>query len=168
MTDKTNLPQKQGALSLAEVIEDQFEVVDLEAEEDFTISRTLSMDLATEILSAPESVSLDQITGEPFWLDSVNFFAKTTMKNAEHPYYVYLNCHWDDGRGFQGTTGSPFLMSRAVRLAQVQALPRRVMSVLVESRRNAGQASLWIVDAPERHHKENGSVIETTAEAQIS
>lgn len=161
---KTNLPERKTGTELIAEIASQYRVVSFDEMEGLTIERTMFAETATEVLMAPESVSLDEHTGEPFWLIGIDFFARSQVKGREDDVYAYINCYWDDGSGFQATTGSPFVISRVHRLTMLGVLPRRVMSVLVESKRNQGQSSLWIIEAPERPENGAGAVIATTAE----
>lgn len=159
---KTNLPERKTGTELIAEIASQYRVVSFDEMEGLTIERTMMAETATQVLAAPESVSLDEHTGEPFWLIGIDFFAQSQVKGREDDVYAYINCYWDNGSGFQATTGSPFVISRVHRLAMLGVLPRRVMSVLVESKRNQGQSSLWIVEAPQRTTGVVAEVIETT------
>lgn len=164
MTDKLSVPKHSDVRNPVLVIAEQYPVVTPDEMENLTLSRTLLAETATAVLAEPESHSLDEMTGEPFYLDGIDFFTYSQVKGREDDLYAYINCHWDNGNGFTVTTGSPFVLVRAHRLKELQVLPRRVMSVLVESRRNQGQSSLWIVDAPEARDNGVGRVLEATAE----
>lgn len=159
---KTNLPERKTGTELIAEIASQYRIVSFDEMEGLTIERTMFAETATQVLAAPESVSLDELTGEPFWLIGIDFFAQSQVKGREDDVYAYINCYWDNGSGFRATTGSPFVISRVHRLAMLGVLPRRVMSVLVESKRNQGQASLWIIEAPQRTTGLGEQVIETT------
>jgi len=164
MPAHSNLPEVTGAAALIDAISGNYRVVAVDEMEGLTIARTLTAETATAVLAEPESHPLDEMTGEPFWVDGIDFFTYSQVKGRESDLYAYINAHWDDGRGFQATTGSPFVISRVHRLSELGVLPRRVMSVLVESKRNAGQSSLWVVDAPVRADNGPRPVIEAEAE----
>jgi hypothetical protein len=164
MPDKTNLPARATSEELIVSIAANYTVVDPEELEGRTLLRTLTAETATQVLAGPESQSLDEMTGEPFWLVGIDFFTFSSVKGRESDLYAYIDCYHDDGRGFQVTTGSPFVISRVHRLGELGVLPRRVMSLLVESKRNQGQSSLWIVDAPKSRDNGGRGVVDTTGE----
>jgi hypothetical protein len=165
MPDQTNLPQKKTPVDVMAVVTRSYPFVSIDEMEGMSLQRTLAASTATAVLAEPESHALDEMTGEPFWLQGIDFFTFSQVKGHEADLYAYLNCYWDNGAGFTVTTGSPFVITRVHRLAELQVLPRRVMSILVESKRNQGQASLWIVEAPLVTGNGPVSIIETVAEA---
>ena len=162
MPTTSNLPERRTSADVITSISLRYPVVPPDELEGRTLVRTLTAETATAVLAAPESVALDDITGEPFWLMGISFFTYSQVKDRENDLYVYLDCYWDDGRGFSATTGSPFVISRVHRLSELGVLPRRVMSILVESRRNSGQSSLWIVEAPLSTSNGPGPIIEAS------
>jgi hypothetical protein len=164
MPDKSNLPEKKSPSRLIEIVAQSYPVVSIDEMEGMSLQRTLAAQTATQVLAEPESHSLDEMTGEPFWLQGIDFFTYSQVKDRENDLYAYLNCYWDTGAGFTVTTGSAFVITRVHRLAELHVLPRRVMSILVESRRNQGQSSLWIVEAPLRAENGTAPIVETTAE----
>ena len=168
MPDKINLPDPTSAAELVEQIATGYTVIAPEDLEGLGIMRALAAETATAVLALPESKSLDEMTGEPFWLDGIDFFTYSAVKGREDDLYVYLSCHYDNGQGFQATTGSGYTIGRVHRLVQLGVLPRRVMSVLVESKRNQGQSSLWVIDAPERPTNGAREVVTVTSREELA
>jgi hypothetical protein len=164
MPDKTNLPVAMSSQDLIADIASHYPIISPEDFEGLGIQRALQAETLTAVLAMPESVSLDEITGTPFWLLGIDFFTYSAVKTREKDLYAYINCYWDNGVGFQATTGSGYALGRVHRCAQLNGLPRRVMSLLVESKRTPGQSSLWIVDAPEGRTNGAQKVIDTTGE----
>jgi hypothetical protein len=65
--------------------------------------------------------------------------------------YIVLSCiDPATGEHFTATTGSPYVITRALRLAELGALPVEVRVVELESKSNPNQSSLWIVAAKAR------------------
>lgn len=114
-----------------------------------------------DTLRLPESVSIRDICGEPFWLDGIQGLLPSTMEESAGKYYALYHCSWDDGRKFTATSGSPYVFFRAAHLDEMAWLPRRVVSMLVQSKGNTNRWSLWIVDRPATVDPVSGDVIDT-------
>jgi len=150
MPPTPNLPDTKTAAGLLAAKLERYPILDPETLDERTLMKTLSATNAEAVGAMPDTVGLDDITGEPFWLEGIEGALPSTIKGSTNDLYYLLSCHWDDGRAFTATTGSKFCITRAIRWDELDALPRRVMSLLLEGKRDPTRSSLWLVDAPLR------------------
>jgi len=146
----SNLPVLSPASALLAAKLAELPILDPDTIDERTLAQTLSATSAEDVGAMPETASLDSITGEPFYLLGIEGCLPSGIKGREDEFYYLLRCRYDDGRQFTASTGSKFCITRAIRWTELEALPRRVMSVLLESKRDSTRSSLWLVDAPLR------------------
>jgi hypothetical protein len=160
-----NLPATASAAEiLAEKLEN-YPILDPETIDERTMLKTLSAASAEDVGAMPDTASLDSITGEPFYLLGIEGCLPSEIKGRADDFYYLLACKWDDGRHFTASTGSRFCITRAIRWDELGALPRRVMSVSLESKRDSSRTSLWLVDAPLRAAAGATAPLDATARA---
>jgi hypothetical protein len=160
-----NLPATASAAEILAAKLENYPILDPETIDERTMLKTLSAVSAEDVGTLPDTASLDSITGEPFYLLGIEGRLLSNIKGHEDEFYYLLSCRWDDGRHFTASTGSRFCITRAIRWDELGALPRRVMSVLLESKRDATRSSLWLVDAPLRDMPGATAPLDATARA---
>jgi hypothetical protein len=154
---KEIIPQPEGALAIPKTRDEALErvmsnypVLDPDDVELRSAMEVMTATTPEDTLRAPESVSLRDIGGEPFWLEGITGLLPSTMEESAGKYYALYRCAWDDGRKFTATSGSPYVFFRAARCDEMGWLPRRMVSLLVQSKTNVNRWSLWVVDRPLR------------------
>jgi hypothetical protein len=144
----TNLPEAKSAYDVLAERLDAYPCLDAEDLTEQTLTSILTATTAEAVLVDPESDGLRDIVGEPFYLVGIKGWLHSQLKGKEEERYLMIDAGRDDGTRFTVTTGSPFASARALQLAKLDQLPRRVKAVELENKRSPGTFSLWIVDAP--------------------
>lgn len=111
------------------------------------LARIMSATSVEELLANPESVSLREHVGEIFTVHRIAGLLASTIREGE--WYGLIEAVTKDGEIVTVTTGSPYALGRIAKCQQMGWLPRRMRVVELESASHPGQASLWVIDAPE-------------------
>lgn len=112
-----------------------------------TLTRALSAGTAEEVLSNPEAMGLRDLVGQTVIVNGIDGWLPSDIKGGLGRYVVLSCTDPETGERFTATTGSPYVITRALRLAELDALPQLVRVVELESKSNPNQSSLWIVAA---------------------
>ncbi|WP_343576706.1 hypothetical protein [Mycobacterium sp.] len=137
VTDSRNLDRLERAIDLIPIMS----VDDLVAR---TLERALNADSVEDVLADPEAVGLRDLVGQVVTLERVAGALPSTYTTGPTRYIILDVTPETTGTPMSVTCGSPYVISRAIRLAELGALPTRVRVLELESASNPGQSSLWI------------------------
>lgn len=112
-----------------------------------SLAATLNAGTVDDVLADPESRGLRDLAGRVVTLHGI-LGALPSSKKGPLNRYVVLDVE-DEATGERGaaSTGSLYVVARALRLLELDAYPVKVRVVELESTANPGQSSLWITKA---------------------
>lgn len=111
-----------------------------------SIERIMNAPTPEIALADPESLGLENVVGDTITILRVNGIVPSAIAGREDDYYIVFDAeHNGEVKAF--STGSMFASARIAKCHFEGWLPRTVRVVQLESARNRGQSSLWIVDA---------------------
>lgn len=141
---KDNLPATVNPYDELETRLDQLPVFDLEGLAERTIANTLSATTPEEVLADPSAAGLDDFADRVVYLVAITGALPSAYDTGPTRYVTLDIADPDTGEHHTVTTGSPYVMSRAFKLADMGALPCLVRVLQLESKNNSGRTSLWI------------------------
>ena len=124
---------------------DALPVLSIEELTERTLTQTLNATTIEDVLKNPEAAGLEDYNGQVLRVDRIAGVLPSTYQTGP-TRYVVIDCVPDTtGEPVSITCGSPYVMTRLFRAAELDAFPVRVRVIALESVSNPGQSSLWIV-----------------------
>jgi hypothetical protein len=142
---KDNLPQVATGTEAIEQAMDTLPALSTDDVVERTLSRTMNATTAEDVLADPGAVGLADYVGRVIELVAVAGVLPSRYDSGLSRYVVMDIVDPDTGEKVSVTVGSTYIISRALKLAQLGALPCKVRVLELESASNPGQSSLWIV-----------------------
>lgn len=124
---------------------DQLPALSIEEVVERTLTRTLMAATADDVLANPEAMGLEALSGEVVSILGISGCLPSRHKGGLSRYLVLDLERETTGEKVSVTCGSPYVVSRVFRLAELGALPARVRVLALDSSANPGQTSLWLV-----------------------
>jgi hypothetical protein len=138
-------PASATAGNALELKLDQLPALSIDEVVERTLTKTLNATTAEDVLADPEAVGLGDYAGKVLTLLAVAGALPSAYKTGPSRFIVVDCIDNETGGRFSATCGSPYVISRALRLAELGLLPAQVRVVELESTANPGQSSLWLV-----------------------
>lgn len=143
-----NLPSPTSGTEALLAKLDQLPALSVDDVVERTLTATLNATTVDQVFKNPQAMGLRDLVGETLLLVAISGWLPSDIKTGLGRYVV-LDCVLvRTGEHITCTTGSPYVITAAVRAMELGALPVKVKVVELESRSNPSQGSLWLVSAP--------------------